>query len=78
MYILIPYLSYIIHSIICRILNYTYNTGIPKINLFNKQQFIDKVDKQLKRLGVEYIDILYFASPSRALRIPGKSVIYYV
>ena len=52
-----------------------YTIGIPKINLFNKQQFIDKVDKQLQRLGVEYIDILYFASPSRVLRIPGNILV---
>lgn len=48
-----------------------YGPGQPKVNMFDKKKFIEKVDSQLKRLGTDYIDVLHFASPERAMRLPG-------
>ena len=48
-----------------------YGPDKPRVNLFSKKLFIQKVDAQLKRLGTDYIDILHFASPERAMRLPG-------
>ncbi len=44
---------------------------LPYYKTFNKKHFIESIDKQLKRLGTDYIDVLHFASPERMNRLPG-------